>query len=141
MADAGALTQLYGASTMLGTAGALAEARTAGRVGRYEAKEAKTAGIRKAAEAGRAGKMLESDIRAAQAAGGMGAADPGAIETIGKAKAKTEYDVLSALYEGETAADVAKTEAKIKKKAARTRALTTMLSGGARTFKSYKEGY
>ena len=124
---------------MLGVGGAMAEGKAAEQAGAFKAKTSMAAGTRKAGEAKRAGDILESNIRAARAAGG-GGFDPGAIERIGKVGAETDYNVLSALYEGKTGADIAQYEGAVKKKASKTKALSTLLSGGAGMYKSYK-GY
>lgn len=124
---------------MLGVAGAKAEGEAAEQAAEFKAKTSMAAGTRKAYEAGREGKRLESDVRAARAAGG-GAYDPGAVERQAKVGQEAEYNVLSALYEGETGADIARYEGEVKKKAAKTKGLSTMLSGGAGMYKSYK-GY
>ncbi len=137
MADPVTLS-LIGASTALGVAGAVEEGKTAEQVAKFKAKTAMARGTRGAAEATRAGDIVESDARAAMAAGGGSASDAGAIETLGKIKAESEYNALSALYEGRQEADLAIYEGKVKKKAARTRALSTAISGGAGMYKSYK---
>lgn len=137
MADPVTLS-LVGASTALGVAGAMQEGKAAEKAADFKAKTSMASGTRRASEAKRAGDTLESDVRAQMAAGGGSASDAGAVETIGKIKSEAEYNALSALYEGETGADIAKYEGKVKKKAARTRALTTALSGGSQMYSAYK---
>jgi hypothetical protein len=88
--------------------------------------------------AGKEGEIIESRARAVMAAGGGVTTDPGATEQLAKIKAASEYNVLSALYEGKTEAGIARYEGKVKKKAGRTRALSTILTGGAEMFKSFK---
>ena len=137
MADPMTLS-LIGASTAINVLGTMAQGKAAGRAAEFKAKTETAAGTRQAAEAQRAGKIAESGTRAAMAAGGGVATDPGAIETLGKIKSEAEYNALSALYEGGTRADISRYEGKVKKKAARTKALSTILSGGAGMYKAYK---
>lgn len=95
-------------------------------------------GTRKGFEAKRVGDIAESNVRAAMAAGGGVATDPGAIEQLGKIKSRAEYSALASLYEGETGADIARYEGEVKKKKAKAKALSTLISGGAEAYPAYK---
>ena len=118
--------------------GQRAEGDAAAGAKEFEAKTAMAKGTRKAFEAKREGDIVQSAARAAMAAGGGSASDASAIETLARIKQKAGYNALSALYEGEQAADISRYEGKIKKIAGRTRALSTTLSGFGKAFKSYK---
>lgn len=133
------ITMMLVGSTALQVHGAIQEGQAAEKAGKFKAKTQMAAGTRRAAEHKRAGDIVASDARAAMAASGGSASDAGAVETLGKIKAETDYNVLSALYEGEQAADISRYEGKIKKKAAYTRGLSTALSGGAKAFRSYNK--
>ena len=130
------VTLALAGGTLLSTGGAYAEGEAAEQAAAFKAKTQMATGSRRAYEAGRKGRILQSDIQAAQAASG-GAVDAGSIERMAKVGAETEYNVLSALYEGKQKATTARYEGKIKKKAAKKRALSTLLSGGASAYKSY----
>jgi len=137
MADPVTLS-LVGASTMLGVAGSISEGEAAQKSARFKAKTQRAAGSHKAYEAGREGEILESNARAAMAAGGGSTTDAGATKVIGDIGAQSSYNALAALYEGETGADISLYEGETKKQASKTRALTTLLSGGAGIYKAYK---
>lgn len=122
---------------MLGVAGAKAEGEAAEQAAEFKAKTQMATGTRKAAEKKRAGEILESNIRAQRAASG-GGFDAAAAERLGKVGAETEYGALSALYEGQTEADITRYEGQLAKKAARTRGISTLLSGGAGVYKGFK---
>lgn len=130
---------LLGAGTLLGMGGSIAEGETADKAAKFKAKTQRAKGSRKAYEAGREGEILESNARAAMAAGGGSTTDAGATKILGDIGAQAEYNALSALYEGETGADISEWEGKTKKKASKTRALSTLLSGGAGMYKAYKD--
>lgn len=100
-----------------------------------KAQAVKGAGSREAIEERRAGKILESNIRAAQAGAGGLTTDVGAIEQQAKAKEITDYNALAALFEAETVSDTLKLAAKGKRwegkaaiKAGRRKALSTVIS-------------
>ena len=133
-----ALPWIKGASTLLSAGGQAKEGSAAQSSKEFEAKTRTAAASRKAYMAGKEGDIIESRARAVMAAGGGSASDPGAIEQLAKIKSASEYNVLSALYEGETESDILKYEGKVKKKAGRTKALSTILSGGAKAYESFK---
>jgi hypothetical protein len=81
---------------VLGVGGALAEGKAAKQAAEFKAKTSMAAGTRKASEATRAGKIVESGARARMAAGGGSASDAGAIERLGKIGAESEYNALAA---------------------------------------------
>lgn len=135
-------------STALTAGGELAEGDAAVRASKYEAKQLEqqanaryAQGTREAYEAARAGDILESDAIAQMAAGGGGVD----AEHLAKIKAESDYNALAALYEGETEAagirqkaEAVKYGGKVKQKAARTRALSTVISGGSKAYQGYK---
>ena len=104
----------------------------------FQAKTQLATGTRRAGEAKREGDIVASDARAAMAAGGGSTTDPGAIQNLAKIKSEADYNALTALYEGQTGADISIYEGKTKKAASRTRALGTLLTGGASAYKAYK---
>lgn len=104
------------------------------------------AGTRKAQEARRRSDMLTSDIRAAQAAGG-GGFDEGAIETLADAAGVGELNVLSELFEGETALAGRKRaaygkalEGKMARSQGEMKALATIMSGASKHYSGFKSG-
>jgi len=129
---------LMAVSTMISARGEEQEGRAAQESKEFEAKTKMATGTRRAYEAKREGDIVESAARAAMAAGGGMATDPGAIEHLAKIKSQAEYSALSALYEGKTGAGIARYEGRVKRKASKTRALSTVLGGGAKIYSSYK---
>lgn len=117
--------------------GSLAAGDAAQKAAKFKAKTQKATGSRRAYEAGREGDIVASDARAAMAAGGGSTTDAGATKILGDIGAQADYNALSALYEGDTGADISIWEGKTQKSAAKTRALTTLLSGGAGMYKAY----
>lgn len=110
------------------------------------AKARGAAASREAYEERRRGRVLQSNIRAAQAAGGGTTTDPGAISTLAKAQVVTDYNALSALYQGEveaeglrTAAKAREFEGKSQQRASRLKSLATIVSGGAKLYGKYKK--
>lgn len=126
-------------ATALSMGGQIAEGRAAEKSAKYKAKTDRARGSRLSYEAGREGEIAESNARAAMAAGGGSTTDAGATKILGDIGAQADYNALLALYEGETGADIAEWEGKTKKKASRTQALSTVLSGGAQAYKAYKQ--
>lgn len=59
-------------------------------------------GTRDTQEALRQGRVLQSNARAAMAAGGGVTTDPGAIEQLAKLKDVTDYNALSQLFQAKT---------------------------------------
>jgi len=129
------------ASTVLSAQQAHEEGEAAQQAAEFKAKTQMAAGTRKAYEAKRSGDIVASQARAAMAAGGGAAADPGAIETLGKIKSEAEYGSLAAMYEGETGAKISKYEGEVAKRQARMRTLSTVLSGGAKGAYTYNRLY
>lgn len=129
------------ASTVISTSAAIEEGKAAERAAEFKAKTAMAVGSRKAYESKRSGDIVASDARAAMAASGGVTTDPGAIETLGKIKAEAEYGSLAAMYEGETGANLAIAEGERAKKASRYKALSTVLSGGAKGAYTYNRLY
>ncbi len=123
---------------MISMAGNAAAGDAAIKAGEFKAKTQRAAGSRKAYEAGREGDIVQSNARAAMAAGGGSTTDAGATKILGDIGAQADYNALSALYESETGANITQWEAKTKKNALDTNALTTLLSGGAGMYKAYK---
>lgn len=134
---AAASAGLMGASTLVGIQGARAEGKAAEQAADFKAKTQIAGATKKAAEYTREGEMVESNARAAAAAGG-GAFDAGSAERIGKINQQSEYNALAAMYEGEQAASISRYEGQLKKKAAKTKAISTALSGASQTYSAYK---
>jgi len=128
---AAAIPLMVGA-TMVSAVGSMQQGEAAQQAAEFRAKTQTAAGTRKAGEAKRAGDIVTSDARAAMAAGGGSASDPGAISTIGKIQSEAEYNALAALYEGETAADISIYEGERVMEQAQMQTLSTVLSGGSR---------
>lgn len=80
-------------------------------------------------------RLLESRARAVAASSGAGASDPTVLNVMADLEAEGEYRALTRLYEGETAAGSLELEAKERKRAARGKAISTILDG-ASTFAS-----
>ena len=72
-------------------------------------------GSRDAAEIRRQGDVMQSDARAAMAAGGGTTTDAGAIGTLGKLKQVSDYNALSALFGAQTKASSLRDAAKAKR--------------------------
>jgi len=134
-----AVPYLIGASTLMSVAGAIEEGEAAEQAAELKAKTAMATSTREAAESKRAGEIVKSGARAAMAAGGGSAADPGAMETIGKIESEAQYNALTSLYEGQQTARLAEYEGRLKKKAAYTKGLSTILSGSASTYSAYQK--
>ena len=98
------------------------------------AKAATATGQRKATEIRRQGRVIQSDARAAMAAGGGVTDDAGAIEQLANIAQVTDYNQLAALYEGDTEAEGLHLENKINKKIGRTKQAATALSGASQAF-------
>jgi len=129
------------ASTVISAKAAHEEGKAAEAAAEFKAKTQRAAGTRKAYEAKRSGDIVASQARAAMAAGGGSASDPGAIETLGKIKSEAEYGSLAAMYEGETGAKISQYEGQIAKRQARMKTLSTVLSGGAKGAYAYNRLY
>jgi hypothetical protein len=139
------------AQTMFSASGQMAEGKSANRSARYEAEQydnlsqaARAKGSHVAYDDRRQGRVLESDARAAMAAGGGSASDAGALELLGKIGAETQYNSLAALFEGETEAqgykrkaDTRRYEGKLAKSAGKRKALSTVLGGASQIYSSW----
>jgi hypothetical protein len=131
--------------TILNVTSTLSEGRAADAAKKFQAqqydrlaKQSTAVGSRNAYEAARRGEEHLSNIRAAMAAGGGSTTDAGAISRLGKAAAETDYNILAALYEGDTRADTMalqaeanRWEGKMAKKKARTKGFSTVLTGAS----------
>ena len=147
------VTMMLVGGTALNAVGSIQEGKAADKAAQFEAaqleEQAKARyaqGTREAYESRRVGRIMESDARAAMAAGGGSTTDAGAIEQLGKISAESDYESLAALYEGETAAAGLKKKAWARRKegraarrAGRTRALSTVITGGAAAYASYNK--
>lgn len=102
------------------------------------AKNTMAEGIRAANETRRQGEQVKSDAAAAMAAGGGVTDDVGAIETLSDIEQITDYNALSAIYQGGVKADQQKMQAQMdrftgqqRKDASRIKAAGTMLGGAS----------
>lgn len=134
------------AATALQAGGTLAQGRAQRKAGEYESAQhrqnadaAYAAGTREAHEERRKGRVAASDARAAMAGMGRTTDDPGAIHLLSRLGERTEYNALSALYEGERkqqghqqAAHASKFESRMATREANIKALGTVISGGIR---------
>jgi hypothetical protein len=102
----------------------------------YKAKTHIANATHRAGAAKREGELIESNARAARAAGG-GAYDAGAEERQAKIKERTDYNVMSAMFEGEQSAQMAKYQGEVIKKATKAKKLSTVLSGASQAFSAY----
>jgi hypothetical protein len=117
-------------------------ARFEARQYRQRAKAVKAKGTREAQEELRKGRILASNVRATQAGAGGVTTDAGAIEQLGKVKQVTDYNVLQAIFESETASDSLKLKARVRKSegqdallAGHAKGISTVL--GSSTFQNY----
>lgn len=118
------------------------EGQDVDKLKRFEARQLKTKsvavkakGTREAQEELRQGRILASNIRAAQAGSGGTTTDVGAIEQQAEAKQVTDYNAFAALFESESraqnlelAAKGKRWEGKAAKAASRRKALATVIS-------------
>lgn len=103
------------------------------------------AGTRAAYLSKKEGDKVLSDARAQMAASGGSASDAGAIDRLSKIKSKSEYNSLAALFEGKTArkgayrqASRLREEGRQQLRAGRLGAVSSLLSGGSKTFDMMK---
>ena len=68
-------------------------------------------GVRTAQESLREARVMESDIQAAQAAGGGTTTDPGAVTQRAKAEELGQYNAMSAIFEAKSASNLEKEKA------------------------------
>lgn len=112
--------------------GASSDARQLRRMAGQERATSQRAGI----EERRRAALLESRARAVAAGSGAGVSDPTVVKLMADIEAEGEYRALNRQYEGETAASSLEAEATQRKKNAGGQVISTLLSGGARTFAS-----
>lgn len=141
-------------STALTAGGELAKGTAADKQAKYEgtqldraAKSKYATGTREAAEELRTGRIAESDAIARMAASGGTATDAAAIERLAKIQEASKHEALSSLYARGTEAQglrhkaaARRYEGKLKKQQAKMKALTTVISGGSKAYKSFKGG-
>lgn len=142
------------AGTGLGAVGSILEGQSAASAAEAEgiqaiaqAKSARATSQRQANEERRQGDLAISRAQAVAAAGGGGATDPTVLNIVGDIAGQSEYNALSALYEGTTAADTLEYQAKIKAMQARDAKIagyigagSKLLSGGASLYDRYSGG-
>jgi len=111
------------------------------------AKAAIATGSRAAYERAREGRIVESNARAAMAAGGGSSADPGMVRLLSRIGRDAQYNSLAAMFEGEQAAYGHRAQAnayELAGKQAMTSSaiggLTTILSGGSSIYDEYYRG-
>ena len=75
------------------------------------AKAAIATGSREAYDRAREGRIVESNARAAMAAGGGSSADPGMVRLLSRIGRDAQYNSLAAMFEGEQAAYGHRTQA------------------------------
>tara|TARA_R110000851_G_scaffold9579_1_gene35531 strand:- start:2663 stop:3094 length:432 start_codon:yes stop_codon:yes gene_type:complete len=136
------------AGAAIGAMGAIQEGNAAEAAGKFtarqqqrNAKNSMAEGIRKATEIQRMGDRAQSDASAAMAAGGGVTDDVGAIKTLSDIQAVTDYNALSAIYEGDLKADTQNMQAdmdrmagKQAQQASRFKAASTVLSAGSKAY-------
>jgi hypothetical protein len=146
------LTLLTVASTAVSAVGSYRQGQAAKASAEYEAKQfdkqskaATAEGTRAAEEIRRQGAIMQSNARAAMAGSGGTASDAGAISTLGKIGAETDYNSLAAMFEAkseaqglQTAASTRRYEGDLAQRAAKQKTLSTVLSGASRTYGSFK---
>ena len=120
---------------------AKAAGKFSARQGVRNAKSSMAEGIRKANEIRRQGDVAKSDAAAAMAASGGVTDDVGAIKTLADIEQVTDYNALSAIYEGGQKSDQQRLQAKMDKlsgKQAQTasyfKAAGTMLKGASSAY-------
>jgi len=114
---------------------------------RQAARAAIASGSREAYEAAREGRIVESDARAAMAAGGGSSADPGMVRLLSRIGRDAQYDSLAAMFEGEQAAYGHRTQAaaydlagKQARAGGTVGGLSTILSQGSAIYDEYYRG-
>jgi hypothetical protein len=99
---------------------------------------------KQALEERRKAKLLESKATAQAVAGGATATDPGVLDITTDIAQEGEYNALMALWEGEerakgryTQAAAARMEGREAKRAAKTKAISTAISGAGSAYSSW----
>jgi hypothetical protein len=130
--------QMMSMGTGLSAGGQLAGGIQANRSAKFSAQQAErnalaelAAGVSEATEQRRQGRAVQSDARAAMAAGGGTTTDPGAIETLGKIGQVSEYNALSALFGGQNRAEALRTAARARRAEGRSAMMGGLIGGGA----------
>lgn len=122
---------LFGAGTLLtAQAGERAASIENQRLRRLAGSERATS-QRAAIEERRRADIVQSRARAVSAASGAGATDPTVLKIMDDLSAEGEYRALTRTYEGETAAQSLELEGAERKRAARGRSISTLLSGAS----------
>ena len=105
------------------------------------AKASAAVGTRKSAEIRRQGAGMQSDAAAAMAASGGVTDDAGAIQTMADIEQVTDYNALSAIFEGGTkaqeqqfAGSLSKWEGKEAKRASKREAVSTVISSASKAY-------
>lgn len=154
MADFGIGEVLMLSSVLASAGGSVMEGQSASAAATAEGAQAQTQALaaratsqRQAAEERRQGQLAISRAQALAAASGGGATDPTVLDITGDIAAQSEYNALSALYEGNTAASTLEYQARIKKMQASQAktagyigAFSKILSGGASLYDKYGGG-
>lgn len=139
---------LMGASTLMSAGGQMAEGDAAQAAAGREAEQLKEQGdesyaaaTREAKERQRKSELLISAARARSAAGGGDAADVGMTERVAEISSEGDYNALAAMFEGKMQKRNATDRANVRtwegdraKSASRTKALSTVISGGSKMF-------
>lgn len=142
---------LSAASTLFSASGAKKQGKAAQAQAEYDAQQmeqqaqaSRAEGTRVAYEDRRQGRIVESNARAAMAAGGGSASDAGSLEMLGKIGAESQYNSLVSLFKGESQAqdynrqaDTRRYEGALAKKNADDKALSTILSGASSIYSGF----
>ena len=136
------------AATAVTAMGQVQEGNAASAAGEFSArqnlqnaKQSKAEGIRRAIETRRQGDVLKSDATAAMAAGGGVTDDVGAIKTLADIEQVMDYNAMAAIYESDLQSQQQQLQASMdsmagnqRKKASRTRAVGTVMSGASKAY-------
>lgn len=151
---AAAAPYIAAASTALSVAGAVRageEAKVQGDIRARELREDANArqaeAQRVAIERRRQGRFAASRARAVAAASGAGVTDTTADVLISRIEAQTDFNVLNALYEGDTTARglrdgarIAEREGRAARRAGRYRGFANAISGASSFYEKFGEG-
>lgn len=139
------------AGTAISVLGSIRQGQAADEAGKYNASvlraranESRAASQRAAEEETRKSKIMQSNAIAAAAASGAGATDTTVVQTVSDLAGYGEYESLTKLYEGESAArgyesqaNMSIFEGKQKKQAAYGQAAGTLFKTGGSMFEKY----
>lgn len=139
------------ASTALSAGGSLLEGSAKGKAAEFEARQAergakgaKARSTRVAQDIGEQGKKLLSDATTAMVASGGVSTDPGALSTLGDIGQKIDYNILSAIYEGDLEAQGLLNQAaasryggRMAKRAGLVKGFSTALGGASDVFSGF----